>query len=175
MSTLLASVGVGDPIGGGSITVSDAPDPISRDRDMFFGMVMVVMFAMAVGMWLKRKILHACCRHDGPMEPCPVPAGRSYGFQCLFDICAKSSFWDKQIKKGGKVYYVALGQKIKAGRKRKGYEQRHLADLLGWPHSTLSAIENGNQKVFIHQVVAIGMCLDIDPNELISLSLRKYE
>ena len=57
--------------------------------------------------------------------------------------------------------------RIAAGRKRRGWSQRKLAEELGVHWITLSKIERGRQKLTWDRIVQIARSLEVEPSELL--------
>lgn len=60
-----------------------------------------------------------------------------------------------------KIDYVAIGQRIKNERKKKGISQEKLAELSDLSVNTLSHIECGNTKFSLPSIVAVANALNI--------------
>ena len=68
--------------------------------------------------------------------------------------------------------YLELGQKIRIARKRKGYTQAEVAEILGYSVQHISHVENGVTKMSIEFVVSLANCLEVSLDELFSDSLN---
>ncbi len=60
-----------------------------------------------------------------------------------------------------KIDYVAIGQRVKNERKKKGISQERLAELSDLSVNTLSHIECGNTKFSLPSIIAIVNALGI--------------
>ena len=71
------------------------------------------------------------------------------------------------------IFYLNLGKKLQKIRKDKGYTLEKLNEVagLGINKSTLSAIENGKQKVWPHQLFQIAKVLGVTVDNLIEDSI----
>ena len=67
---------------------------------------------------------------------------------------------------------IIIGKFIASERKRKGYTQRQLADLLQISDKTISKWERGNGFPEVSLLLPLCRELDITVNELLSLSQR---
>lgn len=61
---------------------------------------------------------------------------------------------------------MTLGAKIKEARRKKGYTQKELADLIGAKHNSISDWENDKNKPDIDTIELLCGVLDIIPNYL---------
>ena len=64
----------------------------------------------------------------------------------------------------------ALGQRIRAIRRARGFTLVQLAGATGMSRTTLSAIECGQRKLRISQLTAIADALGTDINEILTTS-----
>lgn len=68
--------------------------------------------------------------------------------------------------------YAALGNRIKIFRKRKGYTQAELAEILGYSVQHISHVENGVTKMSIDFIIDLANVLGVSLDELFSDSLH---
>ena len=69
-----------------------------------------------------------------------------------------------------KTFYLALGARVSAARKRLGLSQAALAGRVGISRATMVGIESGKQGVPVHTLVGIANALGVPPQELIAES-----
>lgn len=62
-----------------------------------------------------------------------------------------------------------LGQRILAARKRKGMNQRRLAELLDLGRTSVVMIEKGEQRVHAHLLVKLAPALGVRVNDLLGV------
>lgn len=62
--------------------------------------------------------------------------------------------------------YSAVGKRIRSFRKKRGYTQAELAEILGYSIQHLSHIENGITKMSIDFVIALANALEVSLDEL---------
>ncbi len=67
--------------------------------------------------------------------------------------------------------YVKIGQRIKAVRNERGYQQAELAFRAGLTTSHMSHVETGNTKVALPTIVKIANALSVSVDELLCDSL----
>lgn len=67
--------------------------------------------------------------------------------------------------------YSAVGKRIKISRKKKGYTQAELAEILGYSIQHISHIENGITKMSIDFIIALANVLEVSLDELFQDSL----
>lgn len=77
--------------------------------------------------------------------------------------------WKKWIYRGDVAYYTLVGKRIKEERERQKMTQEELANSVRTSRGTIACIENGNQKMYVHQMVAICNQLNIHPITLLSV------
>jgi transcriptional regulator with XRE-family HTH domain len=70
------------------------------------------------------------------------------------------------------AFLQALGQRIRALRKEKGWSQQDLAYRIGMEKSNLSVIENGKSNPQILTLVRIACTLEVQPLELLQFELE---
>lgn len=70
--------------------------------------------------------------------------------------------------KGG-IYmdYILIGQRIRTFRKKKGYSQMQLAELLNISTTHMSHIETGTTKLSLPVLVDISRVLEVSTDELL--------
>lgn len=66
-----------------------------------------------------------------------------------------------------------IGERLRALRLAREMTQAELAQVLGIPHTNVSAIERGLRGVSLQQLVKLGRALDIQPAEIIGSHGRK--
>ncbi|MFG6096994.1 helix-turn-helix transcriptional regulator [Leptothoe sp. ISB3NOV94-8A] len=64
------------------------------------------------------------------------------------------------------AFYLDLGKKIRAVREERKLTQEALASLLGITRTSVTNIEKGRQKMFLHTFLEIAKVLGISPDEL---------
>ena len=64
--------------------------------------------------------------------------------------------------------YERIGKRIRGHRRSKGILQEGLAESAGLSRGSISNIEAGRQKLYIHHLVAIAKALQLDPAELLA-------
>ena len=65
------------------------------------------------------------------------------------------------------AFYTELGKNIKRLRISRGQRQQDLAGLLGLARTTITAIENGTQKIPIHLLLQITDALETEINAIL--------
>lgn len=65
------------------------------------------------------------------------------------------------------VFYTEIGKRIKSFRKKKRFTQAELAEIANLQRTSITHIENGNQKSPLHVVIAICYALEIEMADLI--------
>jgi transcriptional regulator with XRE-family HTH domain len=63
---------------------------------------------------------------------------------------------------------IALGQRVRDLRKRKGFSQEAFADATGVHRTWMGAIERGERNLSFHNLVLISKALDITLSQLVS-------
>ena len=63
---------------------------------------------------------------------------------------------------------IALGQRVRELRKRKGFSQEAFADATGVHRTWMGAIERGERNLSFHNLVLISKALDITISQLVS-------
>lgn len=74
--------------------------------------------------------------------------------------------------------YMELGQNIRTARKRKGYTQAQIAEIMGYSVQHISHVENGITRMSIEFIVCLANCLEVSLDELFRESLtynKEYE
>lgn len=66
----------------------------------------------------------------------------------------------------------AVGQRIAAARRRRGWTQAELADRLGWPRDTLVHYEHGRRALAVDRLVPIAHALGVPPAALLIAEQR---
>lgn len=66
-----------------------------------------------------------------------------------------------------KVFYLTVGEKIRAARKQSGLSQEGLAKAIGLKRPSMSNIEKGRQNLLLHTLVDIAEALGTDANALL--------
>lgn len=64
-------------------------------------------------------------------------------------------------------FYVELGTRIRAARRRKRISQLELGEMVGLNRSSIANIEAGRQRSLIHLVVVIAQSLAVSTGELL--------
>ncbi|MEO0395711.1 MAG: helix-turn-helix transcriptional regulator [Cyanobacteria bacterium P01_A01_bin.137] len=64
------------------------------------------------------------------------------------------------------AFYVDLGQKVRAVREERKLTQEALASLLGITRTSVTNIEKGRQKMFLHTFLEIAQGLSVSPDAL---------
>lgn len=62
---------------------------------------------------------------------------------------------------------IALGDRIREARKKRGLTQRQLADMIGAKHNSISDWENNKNKPDPNTIELLMKALDIDANSLL--------
>jgi transcriptional regulator with XRE-family HTH domain len=63
---------------------------------------------------------------------------------------------------------VALGQRIRGLRKRKGFSQEAFADVTGVHRTWMGAVERGERNLSFHNLVLVSKALGITLSQLLS-------
>lgn len=74
--------------------------------------------------------------------------------------------------------YMELGRNIRTARKRKGYTQAQIAEIMGYSVQHISHVENGITRMSIEFIVCLANCLEVSLDELFRESLtynKEYE
>lgn len=66
-----------------------------------------------------------------------------------------------------------IGERLRALRLDREMTQAELAQVLGIPHTNVSAIERGLRGVSLQQLVKLSRALDVQPTEIIGTSGRR--
>jgi transcriptional regulator with XRE-family HTH domain len=61
----------------------------------------------------------------------------------------------------------AVGQRIAAARRKRGWTQAELAERLGWPRDTLVHYEHGRRALAVDRLVTIADALGVPPAALL--------
>lgn len=64
--------------------------------------------------------------------------------------------------------YRSLGQQVRAARLARGVTQADLALAVGLTRASIANLENGNQRLQVHTLIAASQALNVDPADLIS-------
>lgn len=59
-------------------------------------------------------------------------------------------------------FYPAIGLRLREARKKAGLTQAALADHVGMSRATLVSIEQGNQRMAVHQLVALAAAVRVE-------------
>src|SRR6266851_2831024 len=70
---------------------------------------------------------------------------------------------------------VALGQRVRELRKRKGFSQEGFADATGVHRTWMGAVERGERNLSFHNLVLISKALGITLSQLLSGLERRAE
>ena len=73
------------------------------------------------------------------------------------------------------IDYGAIGLRIRAARKRKGYTQEKMAEMTGMSSQHLSNIENAKTKLSLRVIIAISNCLDVTVDSLLCDVINRSE
>ena len=73
------------------------------------------------------------------------------------------------------IDYGAIGLRIRAARKRKGYTQEKMAEMTGMSSQHLSNIENAKTKLSLPVIIAIANCLDVTVDSLLCDVINRSE
>jgi transcriptional regulator with XRE-family HTH domain len=68
--------------------------------------------------------------------------------------------------------YRAIGAHLAEARQQRGIRQSDLAEAVGLTRASIANIENGNQKIQIHALIAAAQALALDPADLITRALE---
>lgn len=68
--------------------------------------------------------------------------------------------------------YVKLGAQVKKARKRKGFTQAKLAEMLGYSVQHISHVETGSTKLSVELLVELANALEVSLDQLLSDSLE---
>lgn len=63
---------------------------------------------------------------------------------------------------------ITIGKNIQLFRKKLGFNQQQLGDLIGVPRELISYYENGNREVSLLHLEKIASCLNVDMEVLLS-------
>lgn len=69
------------------------------------------------------------------------------------------------------INYKKVGGKIKEARKKQGYTQETLAEIIDLSASHLSHVESGIAKISLPTIVAIAKTLNVSLDDLLSLEI----
>jgi transcriptional regulator with XRE-family HTH domain len=64
--------------------------------------------------------------------------------------------------------YASLGATIRALRRNRGLSQKAVAEILGIPRVSLTMIENGNQRLQVHQLLILAEIFETSVEALLS-------
>jgi len=64
--------------------------------------------------------------------------------------------------------YASLGATIRAYRRSRGLSQKAVAEILGVHRVSLTMIENGNQRLHIHQLLQLSEIFEVSVPSLLS-------
>lgn len=64
--------------------------------------------------------------------------------------------------------YREVGQKIREIREQKGMTQAKLAETVSLTRTSITNVERGRQKLFVHTLFDIAAALGTEPSELLS-------
>ena len=67
-----------------------------------------------------------------------------------------------------KEIYAAMGERIRAERQKRRLSQEKLASYIGLTRTSVTNIEKGRQKIFLHTVFDIATALGTSPAQLLS-------
>ncbi len=70
---------------------------------------------------------------------------------------------------------VALGQRVRELRKKKGFSQEAFADATGLHRTWMGAVERGERNLSFHNLVLISKALGITLSQLVSGLEKKAE
>ena len=70
---------------------------------------------------------------------------------------------------------LALGQRVRELRKRKGFSQEAFADVTGVHRTWMGAVERGERNLSFHNLVLISRALGITLSQLLSGVERRAE
>lgn len=70
--------------------------------------------------------------------------------------------------------YRLIGTRIKEARKKSGYNQKELADIIGLTRTSIVNIEKGRHRLPLHILYTIALKLNIEPNVLIP-TLKEFQ
>lgn len=65
------------------------------------------------------------------------------------------------------IFYVEFGKLVRGHRQRLGLTQDQLGERVGLSRTSITNIEQGRQKVLLHQVVILAESLEISPEALL--------
>jgi transcriptional regulator with XRE-family HTH domain len=68
--------------------------------------------------------------------------------------------------------YRTIGAHLAEARQQRGVRQSDLAIAVGLTRASIANIENGNQKVQLHTLIAAAQALGLDPADLVSEALQ---
>lgn len=77
--------------------------------------------------------------------------------------------WKDWIYRGDVPYYTMVGQRIKREREKQGITQEELAKTMRTSRGVIAGIENGKQRMYAHQMIAVCNELSIHPITLLSI------
>lgn len=63
--------------------------------------------------------------------------------------------------------YAGVGANVRQARERLGMTQGSLAEATGLARTSITNIENGNQSIYVHQLVSLARALKSDPAALL--------
>lgn len=64
-------------------------------------------------------------------------------------------------------FYAEFGAKLKKARERADLTQKELAERVDLPRTSVTNIEQGRQRIALHQLVQFAAALGIEPLELL--------
>lgn len=67
----------------------------------------------------------------------------------------------------------SMGLKIRAARKKKGYTQSQLAELISVSDRTVNLMETGKSGMTIETLIKFCNVLDVSPNYVLSYEIKK--
>lgn len=78
----------------------------------------------------------------------------------------------REMRRPIEPLYIAVGERIREARQRRGMMQKDLAAAVGYKRSTLHYIEVGRDRIPLHSLVAIADLLGVEVTDLLP---RRHE
>lgn len=76
-------------------------------------------------------------------------------------------FFGYSIGMDAKIDYKELGNRARAARKRKGYTQEQLAEIIGITPGHVGNIEHAHTKIGLDTLIRLCRALDVTPDKLL--------